>query len=351
MRKVLLTVAIGLFIISCTNTKKGNEDTLSGLIPSQFEQEIETGKLNQLYVLKNTSGMEISVTNRGARLVSVTVPDKAGNSVNVLAGYDNIEPYVQLTDYTGAVLGRYAGRLSGEINIDRVTYRLRTNEGDIMLNGGPRGFSTQHFNIEKIGENSLVCNYVSSDKEEGFSGNLDLTVTYTLTNNNALEIKYEAFTSQATFFNVTNQLQFNLSGITSNSLSDQTLFIDASSYVEMADNKLPTGQILPVTGDFGFTTPKAIKGDKPYDVMYALNKPGAKDNKAAQLISSTTGIRMEVYTTEPGIQLNTSTEKPFVTIQTQHFPDSPHQPAFPSTVLRADSTFYSQTIYQFSIAN
>ncbi|MCC8145195.1 MAG: galactose mutarotase [Bacteroidales bacterium] len=352
MRKILLTLAVGLLIVSCGDKNKGNEGTQSGLLPANFEYKTETGRLNKLHVMKNASGLEVAVINVGARIVSAMVPGKDGSMVNVIAGYEDIQPYLQLKDYSGAVLGRYAGRISGgEISLDRVTYRLRTNEGATMLNGGPRGFSTQFFDIEQPNENTLVCTYFSQEGEEGFPGNLTMTVTYKLTDNNSLDITYEATTTRATFLNVTNQLQFNLSGVTSGSIADQSLFVDASSYVEVDNNKIPTGRIVPVNADINFSSSKALSAGSPYDVMYVLNNPGEKTNLAAKLASSTTGVNVEVYTTEPGIQLYTTTEKPTVILQTQHFPDSPNQEEFPTTILRADSTFYSNTIYKFGIEN
>ncbi|MDL2224188.1 galactose mutarotase [Bacteroidales bacterium OttesenSCG-928-M06] len=350
MRKILLTLVIGLLIVSCGNKNKGNEETQSGLLPANFEQRTETGKLNKLYVMKNAAGMEVAVINMGARIVSAVVPDKDGNMVNVIAGYEDLQPYLQLKDYTGAVLGRYAGRISGgEISVDRVTYRLRTNESTTMLNGGPRGFSTQYFDVEQTAENTLVCSYFSMEKEEGFPGNLNLTVTYKLTEDNALDITYEATTTRATPLNVTNQLHFNLSGVKSESIANHSLFVNAASYVDVDQNKIPTGKLLSVKDNNNFTTAKILDTAIAYDEMFVLNKSEEAEEKAAQLVSSTTGVKVEVYTTEPGIQLYTTTDKPVVILQTQHFPDSPHQPEFPSTYLSKDSTFYSNTVYKFGI--
>lgn len=349
MRKILLALVVGVLVASCGGGNKGNEPTKSGLLPANFQERTESGKLNKLYIIKNAAGMEVAVINMGARIVSAMVPDKDGNMVNVVVGYENIQPYMQLKDYTGAVLGRYAGRISGgNIAVDRVTYHLRTNEGTTMFNGGPRGFSTQYFDVEQTAENTLVCSYFSMEKEEGFPGNLNLTVTYKLTENNSLDITYEATTSRATPINVTNHLQFNLSGVNSGSITDHSLYVNAPSYIELNDQKIPTGKILPVKEDTDFTVAKNLNEKVNYDIMFALNKEGSED-LAAKLVSATNGIALEISTTEPGIQLYTTAEKPAVVLQTQHFPDSPHQPEFPNTILKKDSTFYSNTVYKFSV--
>jgi aldose 1-epimerase len=344
----MLVLLLGLSIFSCKK-EKGETATLSGLEYAKFEQTDANGKVNKLYVIRNAAGMEVAITNMGARIVSILVPDKDGNMKNVMKGYDNIQPYLQLTDYKGAVLGRYAGRISEKgINIDRVKYTLRTNENKTMLNGGPRGFSTQYFTIEQNAANSLSCNYLSKHNEEGFPGNLDLQVAYTLTDSNELVIAYDAFTDRGTFANITNQMHFNLSGADAMSVTDQSLFVDALTYLETDENKIPTGKIIPVRGtEFDFTEARPVSSS--YDLTLIWNKDdSAGDKLAAKLSSATTGINVEVYTTEPGVYLMTP-DQSTVVLQTQHFPDSPNQEAFPSTVIRPDQPFKSRTIYKFGI--
>ncbi|MDH8701197.1 aldose 1-epimerase [Dysgonomonadaceae bacterium PH5-43] len=350
MKKILLTLATGLLLISCGGDKN-KQEFASGLAVTDFEQSTEQGT-NQLFVIKNTKGMEVSVINIGARIIAAMVPDKSGNLINVVDGYKTLEPYLNLKDYKGAVLGRYAGRISGgEISLDRVTYRLRTNESTTMFNGGPRGFSSRYFNIEQPDESTLVCNYFSTDKKEegGLPGNLDVTVTYKVTEDNSIDIAYEATVSRATYINLTNNMPFNLSGAEVGAISDYSLLINAPSYIEVNEDKIPTGKILPVKGDFDFTSSKEIDTTKAYDVMYALNTIEGTKSLAAKLSSASTGVNVEVYTTEPGIQLYTASDKPVVVMQTQHFPDSPHQESFPTTILRKDSTYYSNTIYKFGL--
>jgi aldose 1-epimerase len=353
MKKTLFALTVFcLLAISCG--KKGTEtETLSGLKPSKFEFRTEKGEINRLYVLKNAKGMEITVINIGARIVSVIVPDKAGNRQNVVLGYDNIEPYLQLGDYRGAIIGRYANRIAnGTFELDRVTYRLRQNDGKNTLHGGPRGFSSRYFTIEQAGEQRLVCTYLSKAEEEGFPGNLQLTVTYTLTEDNALDIDYQATTNPATFVNFTSHSYFNLAGKTSGGIDDHQLYIDASNYTPTDENAIPTGEIAKVKGaPLDYTLLKPIDVNRKYNLNYVLNKPGDIDNLAAKAVSASTGINLEIYTTEPGLQLYTDQTNPALCLETQHFPDSPHHINFPTTILRIDSVFNSKTIYKFGIEN
>ena len=351
MKKILLSLLIGLTIISCKDKNAGNELTVSGLDPAKFAYTNENGKANKLYVLKNMAGMEVTVTNLGARIISITVPDKAGNMQNVLRGYDNIEPYQQLSNYTGAVLGRYAGRISnGEISIDRVRYDLRTNENKTMLNGGPRGFSTQYFAIEQTAANSLTCSYHSKATEEGFPGSLEIIVTYALSEDNSLVITYEAIAlDRSTYVNLTNQLPFNLSGTDATSNAGQSLFVDAATYIETTDGKIPTGNFSPVgKTDFDFQELSLLNPSLAYDVTFVLNK-SSENNPAAKLISESTGISLEIRTEEPGVYLMTTENPAAVILQAQHFSDSPKHRHFPSTVVTSSSPLKSTTIYKFGV--
>jgi aldose 1-epimerase len=351
MRKtVFIFAAFFLFAVSCKK-ESVETTTLSGLWPSKFEFHTDDGEINRLYVMKNTKGMEITVINIGARIVSVTLPDKAGNNRNVVLGYDSIAPYLQLGDYFGAAVGRYANRIAdGTFELDRVTYRVRQNEGKNILHGGPRGFFSRYFTVEQPNEQSLVCSYLSKAGEEGFPGNLNVKITYTLTDENAIIIDYEATTDQATLVNLTNHSYFNLSGATANTVGDQSLYIDAATYTPTRDDLITTGEIAQVQGTpLDYTTLRPIEVDYVYDLNYVLNKPGDITNLAAKVVSSSTGINMEVYTTEPGIQLYIDKLRPSICLETQHFPDSPHHPNFPTTILRIDSVFNSKTIYKFGI--
>ncbi len=303
--------------------------------------------------MKNINGMEVTVINIGARITSIMVPDKAGNLQNVVVGFDSIQPYLDLKNSYGAIIGRYANRIAnGTFILDRVTYHLRQNDGKNTLHGGPRGFKTRYFSIEQPNEHSLICSYFSKDGEEGFPGNLNLTITYTLTNDNAIDINYEATTDRATVVNFTNHSFFNLSGKESKTLEDHQLYIDASNYTPTGDGLIPTGEISPVKGTaLDFTTQRVIDANYTYDLNYAVNHPEDISNLMAKLISYSTGISMEVYSTEPGLQLYVKKEDPSICLETQHFPDSPNHSNFPTTILRVDSVFNSKTIYKFGIEN
>ena len=336
-------------LVSC-GKKEVEIPTVSGLLPSRFEHTLEDGNVNKLYVMKNTGGMEVTVINIGARIVSLVVPDKKGVNRNVVLGFDSIQPYLQLKNFYGAIVGRYANRIAdGSFELDRVTYRIRTNEGKNQLHGGPRGFYSQYFTIEQPDEQTLVCSYLSKDGEEGFPGNLKLTVTYSLNNDNTLGIHYEATTDLATYINVSNHAYFNMSGADANTLADQKLYINASKYTPVREDLIPTGEIAKVDNVLDFTTLRPIDENYQYDLNYVLNYPGRIDSLAAELYSPLTGISMEIYTTEPGMQYYNDKARPSICLEPQHFPDSPHQPKFPSTLLRVDSIFNSQTCYRFVI--
>lgn len=350
-RTIVYLFALALVLSSCGGKEKKSPNSDSGLVPANFVTTLSSGKTTGLYVMKNANGMEICVTNIGARIVSVLVPDKAGEMKNVVLGFDNIEPYMQLTNYYGAIVGRYANRLSGgSITVNRVAFKLRTNDGTNMLNGGPRGFSTQYFDIEQLSETQLRCYYFSKDGEEGFPGNLDFYVTYTLTEDNALDIAYEANTTWGTVLNPTNHSCFNLSGAASGSVADHEIFLNADQYTPVNENLIPTGKIDKVAKtQLDYTKPRLLDTTYNYNNNYVLNNSGNIDNLAAKVVSKTTGISMEVYTTEPGIQFSVDSENPSLCLETQHFPDSPNIKEFPSTFLPADSTFTSRTIYKFSV--
>jgi aldose 1-epimerase len=345
----VLFVTLCAVLVSC-GKREVEVPTLSGLLPSKFEHTTRDGELNRLYVLKNAQGMEVTVMNIGARVVSVVVPDKDNGSKNVVLGYDSVQPYLKPKNFYGAVVGRYANRIAdGTFDLDRVTYRIRTNEGKNQLHGGPRGFYSHYFTIEQVDEQSVVCSYLSKDGEEGYPGNLKLTVTYCLTEENALQIDYQATTDRATYINVTNHAYFNLSGDDAGSLADHCLYIDASNYTPVREDLIPTGEIAKVKGVIDFTSSRPLDLSYQYDLNYVLNHPGDIHNLAAELYSSTTGIAMEVYTTEPGIQFYDDKARPSICLETQHFPDSPHNPSFPTTILRVDSVFNSQTVYKFAV--
>jgi aldose 1-epimerase len=377
MKKTFFILAVFAFCISCGETKE--ETTDSGLFPSKFVKVIEPGKTTKLYTLKNANGMEVCVTNIGGRIVSIWVPDKNGIFQDVVLGFDNIEPYIPTTTNYGAIIGRYGNRIANAefMLSNRAKYKLRANNGKNTLHGGPRGFHTCFFTIEQPDSKSLICKYLSKNMEEGFPGDMLVTVTYTLTDDNALDIGYEATTNILTVVNLTNHSYFNLSGNPENTILDHKLFLNADAYTPTNDELIPTGKIDKIAGtpmDFtklttigdriDDTTFEAIRIGKGYDHNYVLNNPGNINTLAGKLVSPMTGITMEVYTTEPGIQVYTGNFlsgndvgkkdiaykfRTAICLETQHFPDSPNQPNFPSTELRPDAVYTSRTIYKFGV--
>lgn len=336
---------------------------------------IINGKPVELYTLTNKSGASVSITNYGGRVVSLMVPDKAGKLVDVVLGYDSISTYDKPKEpYFGAIIGRYGNRIAkGKFTVGGKAYQADVNDGVNTLHGGYKGFFSQVFDAGQQGQ-SLHLTYVSADGEGGYPGKLTVKITYTLTDDNALKIDYTANTDKETIVNLTNHAYFNLSGEGSQTILDNTLMIDANGFTPVDTTLIPTGKIQPVKGTpFDFTTEKAIgkdigvkdeqlKNGKGYDHNFVLNKHDS--NKAVALVSSpVTGISMEVYTTEPGLQFYSGN---FLTgethdgkggkayglrsalcLETQHFPDSPNQPSFPSTVLKPGETYHTSTTYKF----
>ena len=378
MKKTLFILAVFALCVSCGKGTK-EQPTESGLYPSKFETKTEAGQTTRLYTLKNAGGMEVCATNIGGRIVSIWVPDKDGNFRDVVLGFDSIEPYIPIATNFGAIIGRYGNRIAnGKLTLsNRANYALRQNDGKNTLHGGPRGFHTRFFDIVQPDSQTLVCTYLSKNMEEGFPGDLTVTVTYKLTNNNALDIGYEAKSNQLTAVNLTNHSYFNLSGNPKNTILDHVLYLNADAYTPTNGELIPTGKIDKVAKTpLDFTKPvaignrindstfEAIRFGKGYDHNFVLNTKGDITALAAKVVSPTNGITMEVYTTEPGIQVYTGNfldgsnvgkngiayqRRTALCLETQHFPDSPNHPNFPSTELRPDSVYQSHTIYKFGV--
>ncbi|MDR1610716.1 MAG: galactose mutarotase [Candidatus Symbiothrix sp.] len=378
-KNIFILAASAILLVSCGKKETAPTTTASGLENSKFETTTEEGRITRLYTIKNANGMEVCVTNIGGRIVSIWVPDKSGNFRDVVLGFDNIEQYIPVKTNFGAIIGRYGNRIAnGKMTLsNRATYRLKQNDGNNTLHGGLRGFHTRYFDIEQQDSTALVCKYLSKNNEEGFPGDMLVTVTYSLSDDNALHIDYEAEANQSTVVNLTNHSYFNLSGDPNNTILDHTLFIDANNFTPTNDELIPTGVIAKVKNTpLDFTTAKAIgaqiddttfeaiKFGKGYDHNYVLNKPGDINQLAAKLVSPATGIALEVYTTEPGIQVYTGNfldgtdtgkkgivynYRTAICLETQHFPNSPNIPSFPKTELYPDSIYQTQTIYKFGI--
>ncbi|WP_244050763.1 aldose epimerase family protein [Parabacteroides goldsteinii] len=373
MKRLCMAVMAMCLLLSCG--EKREEATLSGLMKSDFVSEVE-GKPTALYVLKNKNGAEACITNYGGRLVSVMVPDKNGKMTDVVLGYDNIGQYVQSDGNYGALIGRYGNRINqGKFTLDDVEYTLPQNNGAHCLHGGPQGYHARMWDAKQLNDQALELTYLSKDGEAGFPGNLDIKVTYTLTDDNAVGIKYEATTDKKTVVNLTNHSYFNLSGVPGSDVLDQLVMINADNYTPVDSTLIPVG-ISPVDGTpLDLRTPVAIGKQindpfqqllfgRGYDLNWVLNTNGDKNVLAAKAYSPTSGIALEVYTNEPGIQFYTGNfmdgkdtgkhgvlypHRGALCLETQHYPDSPNHPDFPSVVLNPGEQYLSECIYKFTV--
>lgn len=378
MKKLCIAAMAMAVLLSCSSKQQQQEPkeeaTLSGLYKSKFETEVE-GQPTALYVLKNAKGAEACVTNWGGRLVSVMVPDKNGKMTDVVLGYDSIQAYINSTGNFGALIGRYGNRIAnGKFKLDGTEYTLPQNDNTNCLHGGSQGFDRQMWTATQTSPQSVQLTYLSKDGEAGFPGNLNVKVTYTLTDDNAIDIQYEATTDKKTVVNLTNHSYFNLSGVPGSTILDHQLSINADSYTPVDDNLIPTG-IAKVDGTpLDLRQPQTIGAHIDddfdqltkaggYDHNWVLNTKGDIAQVAATVYAPTSGILMEVYTNEPGLQVycgNMMAEKETgkhgtvyprrgaICLESQHYPDSPNHPDFPTTVLEPGQTYKSHCIYKFS---
>ena len=370
-----LLASVMLLASACTG-KQAREKTASGLEPANFRTEVD-GKQTDLFVLKNKNGMEVCITNFGGRIVSVMVPDKDGVMRDVVLGFDSIQDYIKFPSDFGATIGRYANRINqGKITVDGVEYQLPRNNYGHCLHGGPKGYQYQVFDARQLSSQVLELTYLSKDGEEGFPGNLTCKVTFSLTDDDAIDIRYSAETDRTTVVNMTNHSYFNLDGDPSKSNSDYLLTIAADAYTPVDSTFMTTGEIASVEGtDMDFRTPTAIgaridndfeqlKNGKGYDHNWVLNTKGDITRPCATLESPSTGIVLDVYTNEPGIQIyagnfldGTLTGKKgivyghraSVCLETQKYPDTPNKPEWPSALLKPGEKYDSHCIYRFSV--
>ena len=378
MKKVLMiAVLIPFLVASCGEGSKVERPTVSGLLPSKFVDVYE-GNDTRLYVMKNAAGMEVCVTNIGGRIASITVPDKNGEPKDVVLGFDNVRDYMSAETNFGALIGRYGNRIAkGKFSLDGVEYTLEQNNGNNSLHGGTRGFHTRHFAIVQPDSMTLVCTYISKDGEEGFPGNLNVKVTYRLTEDNALRIDYAAATDKPTIVNLTNHSYFNLSGDPGKTILDHVLYLNSSKYTPVDEELITTGVLEDLRGTpMDFTSPASIgarindvsftqiKYGNGYDHNFVIDKSDNASALAATVHCPSTGIMLEVYTTEPGVQFYTGNfldgtsvgkkgiaykQRTAFCLETQHFPDSPNKPEFPSTTLRPGEAYHSLCIYRFGV--
>ena len=338
------------------------------------------GQSVDIYTLRNRSGMEARITNYGSIVVSLTTPDRNGKMADVVLGYNDLDTYMRPPfPYFGAIIGRYGNRIAkGRFTLNGVEYKLAINNGENSLHGGIKGFDKVVWIArERKSANgpALVLTYLSKDGEEGYPGNLRTTVVYTLTNNNELRIDYTASTDKDTVINLTHHSYFNLAGEGNGDILKHNLVLRAESFIPTDAGSIPTGEIRNVAGTpFDFrkanTIGERINNDDEqlklgngYDHTWVIDGPMGTLRQAAVVYERTSGREMEVWTTEPGVQFYTGnfldaaiigkSGKPYprrsgLCLETQHYPDSPNHPNFPTTTLRKGATYHSTTIYRFS---
>lgn len=373
----------GVFIFqSCSKKSSESSEAATETQTLKIEKtdfgKLPDGQTAELYTLKNANGMEAKITNYGGIITHLTAPDSSGVFEDVVLGYDSLSGYLKSSPYFGAIVGRYGNRIAkGKFTLEGKTYTLAVNNMVNHLHGGTVGFDKVVWKAEPIEgeEPTLKLSYLSKDGEEGYPGNLNVTVTYTLQKNNSLKIDYTATTDKATVINLTNHTYFNLTGSKRDILEHQ-LTLNADRFLPVNETLIPTGELKPVAGNvFDFTKATAIgarindpkdlqiKYGGGYDHCWVLNKEDKELSLAATVYEPTTGRIMEVQTTEPAIQFYTGnfldgsitgkkgtnyTKRFAFCLETEHYPDSPNQSTFPTVVLKPGETYQTTTIYTFS---
>ena len=374
----IITITLSIIMLGCTTHE---QPTQSGLLRSHFQTE-HAGMPTDLYTLTNQQGMEVCFTNFGGRIVSIMVPDKDGQLLDICLGHDSIADYIRY-GYQGcnfgALIGRYGNRIKeGRFTLDGVEYQLpRNNDGNCLHGGGEVAFHNRVWQAQPINDNSIAFCTVSEDGEDGFPGTLRVKVIYTLTDDNAIRIDYEASTDKPTVINLTNHCYFCLSGDPSRDVMDEILYLNAEAYTPVDGNVAVTGEVARVENTpFDFRTPTRIGerindtthlqiiNGRGYDHNWILATDGDLNAVAGVLYDPTTGIEMSIHTDQPGVQFYAGNfldgsfmgksgvaypRRSGLCFETQHFPDSPNQPSFPSTTLRPGETYATTTIYKFGI--
>lgn len=379
-----ITLLILVTMSSCSTPSENKsqenrsaEESSKGISVAPFGK-LEDGTPISLYTMTNSKGMKMQVMNYGGIIVSLFVPDKNGNLVDVVLGYNSLQAYVDRNPFFGALVGRYGNRIAkGKFTLDSKVYDLVKNNNGNHLHGGTKGFDKAVWNIEEIPAKddgvALKLSYLSKDMEEGYPGNLNTEVIYTLTDNNTIGFEYKAITDKKTIVNLTQHTYFNLNGGKTDILNHEVA-LNADSFVAVDQSLIPTGKLMPVENTpFDFRTPAAIgaridaeheqiKFGRGYDHCWVINGEGLRP--AAVAYDSLTGIEMSLQTTEPGVQFYTGNfldgsltgknnvvykQRTGFCLETQHFPDSPNQPTFPSVVLEPGQTYTSQTTLTFRV--
>ena len=380
MKRLLFVVTslvlIAILLVNCTENQRNKVKQPKSVMnmTKKIFGEVD-GKTVFQYTLTNKNGMTVKVLNYGGIVTHILVPDKNGELTDVALGYDSLSSYLEATPYFGALVGRYGNRIAGgKFELDGVTYNLALNNGPNHLHGGIKGFDKVVWEADDFLEadrTGIVLTYESRDMEEGYPGNLAVKVTYTLTGNNELLIDYEAQTDKATIVNLTHHSYFNLKGHGNGDILDQQMEIFADQFVPVDKDLIPTGELLPVQNTaMDFTAPHRIgerigRVDGGYDHCWVLRDYDGKQRLAARVTEPESGRIMEVLTDQPGLQFYSGNfldgsnigkggvayQKHYgFCLESEHFPDSPNKPQFPSVVLKPGEKYQTQTIYQFKVA-
>ncbi|MGP1475877.1 MAG: aldose epimerase family protein [Phocaeicola sp.] len=379
MKKTLFAAGLALTMLTaCAPQQKKEALTMSGLNPAKFETTIDGTKQVHLYTLKNKAGMEVCITNFGGRIVSIMVPDKNGDFKDVVLGFDSIADYQNVPSDFGAIIGRYANRIAlGKITIDGDTIQLPTNNYGHCLHGGPQGWQYAVYDATQPDSTTLQLAMVSPDGDMNFPGNVTVNVTYKLTEDNGIDIDYNATTDKKTVINMTNHSYFNLNANPSAATMDGILYVAADSITPVDSTFMTTGDMMAVEGtpfDFRTATPltdrvnasdnEQIKFGRGIDHNFVLTTKGDDTKPAAKLVSPVTGISLTVYTNEPGIQVYTSNfldgtvtgkrgtvypQRAAVCLETQHYPDTPNKPQWPTAYLEPGQKYHSHCIFKFGV--
>lgn len=378
MKKQLFgCLLLAIATIGCSTAKE--EKTLSGLAKSDFNKVIGDDAC-YLMKLRNKAGAEVCITNYGGRIVSIMVPDKTGKLQDVVLGFDSIADYQNIPSDFGASIGRYANRIKdGKITLDGKTIQLPQNNFGHCLHGGPKGWQYQMYQkVNQPNDTTIEMTRFSPDGDQNFPGNVTAKVTFVLTHDNAIKIDFDATTDKKTVINMCNHSYFNLSGDPSTAITDHLLYINADGFTPVDSTFMTTGEILPVKATpMDFTTPKLVGADinkyeyqqlkngNGYDHNWVLNTKGDVTKLAAKVTSPKSGITLEVYTNEPGVQVYTGNfldgtvkgkkgivykQRAGICLETQHYPDSPNKPQWPSVLLFPGDTYRSTCIYKFGVA-
>ncbi len=389
-KKLAGSLLMGLLALNwaCSGSSENSQTSQDG-VQTEEKRELSVaksgfgsyeGKAADLYTLTNANGMEVEITNYGGIVVSLSVPDKNGNIEDVTLGFDSLSGYLQQgVPYFGAIIGRYGNRIAeGKFTLDGKEYQLAKNDGPNHLHGGVKGFDKVLWDAKEFKSDDAVgvkLKYLSKDMEEGYPGNLSVNVTYTLTNDNELKIDYQANTDKKTVVNLTNHAYFNLSGDLGEKVLDHVVTINADRFLPVSSTLIPTGELRSVKGTpFDFTEPVTIGArietenqqlgyGKGYDHCWILNGTAGEMRTAATVHEPESGRFMEVLTVEPAIQFYTGNflegnlsgkgetfqHRSGFCLETQHFPDAPNQPEFPSVELAPGDTYATSSVYKFSV--